>query len=68
MCNEAMPVNSDSSELVPNCFKIQEMCDKAVERRSYVFQFTTDRHKTKEMCKKAVKNICMHENLSVVGL
>ena len=57
MCSETMPVNSDSLELVPNRFKIQEMRDKAVERSSYVFQFLPDSYsyKTKEMCKEAVK-------------
>lgn len=36
-------------------YKIQEMCDKVVERGSCAFKYVSDQYKNKEMCDKAVE-------------
>ena len=39
---------------VPECFVNQEICDKAVNRRFFVFDSILDRYKIQEMCDKVV--------------
>ena len=41
-------------ESVPECYKNQQICDKAVGNYPHPFQFISECYKTQEMCDKAV--------------
>ena len=40
---------------VPDIFKTQDMCDKALEVGQWSFEYVPDHFKTQSMCKKAVE-------------
>ena len=40
---------------VPDYFRTQEMCERAVEKGSWSLVHVSDQYKTQEMCNKAVK-------------
>ena len=39
---------------VPECFMSQEMCNKAVNRCFFVFDYVTDWYETQEICDRVV--------------
>ena len=39
---------------VPNLYKTQEMCDKAVSNNTFMIKYCLGRYTTQEMCDKAV--------------
>ena len=41
-------------EFVPDCYKTQKMCNKAVDTYPSALQFVTGQYKTHEMCIKDV--------------
>ena len=41
-------------EFVPECYKTQKMCDKAVDAYLFTIKFFPECHKTQEMCNKPV--------------
>ena len=41
-------------KFVPECFMTEEMCDKAVNRRLFVFDSIPDLYKSQEMCDRVV--------------
>ena len=43
-------------ELVSDCFKTREMCNKAVDMEPVSLVYVADHFKTEEMCKRAVSN------------
>ena len=42
MCNQAVDKYADSLKYVPECFKTQEMCDKAADIHLSVIQFVLE--------------------------
>ena len=42
-------------EYVPNHFRTQEMCERAVEENIWSVVYVPDQYKTQEMCDKAVE-------------
>lgn len=38
----------------PNCFKLHEVCSKAVEDEPGMLQFIPDQYKTQALCEKVV--------------
>ena len=38
---------------IPDCFKTQDMCDKAVDKHPWCFKSVPDKFKTQKMCEKA---------------
>ena len=41
---------------VPNHFKTQEMCEKAIEEDPWALRFIPDHFKTKNICEKSVED------------
>ena len=59
MCDkavEASPFGPYSLANVPDCFKTEDMCIKAVEKCTWLLKYVTDRFKTQEICNEAVPN------------
>ena len=54
MCNQAVRNNAAAFFLVPDRFKTQEMCIKALEVDPWQLKNVPDHFKTQEMCDKAV--------------
>ena len=52
MCNKAIDNYPHTWEFVTECYKIQEICDKAVNTHSSAI-FFSECYKTQEMCDKA---------------
>ena len=52
MCIKAANNYPSTIQFVPECYKNQEMCVRAVNTCCFIF--ASDRYKTQEMCKKAV--------------
>ena len=52
MCNRAILKNVRMLISVPNRYKTQEICEKAVD--NYIFVVVSDPYKTQEMCIRAV--------------
>ena len=50
MCDKAFNTHSSTIQVVPNCFKTQEMCDEAFNKSFLAFIDILDRHKTQKMC------------------
>ena len=42
MCNQVFDDHVHALEFIPECYKIQEMCDKAVNEFSFVFDSILD--------------------------
>ena len=55
MCNEEMRIEPYSLAFVPDCFKIQEMYDKAVEIDPFILWHVSDNLKMQGMCIRAVE-------------
>ena len=51
--NELMCTRPDFFELVPEYFKTQEMCEKAVNVHPWALKFVPDKYKTQGMCNDA---------------
>ena len=54
MCDKAVATYTSAMNVVPECFMIQEMYDKAVNRCYFVFYTIPDRYKTQELCGRVV--------------
>ena len=50
-----------SLEFVPDHFKTEEMCKKAVCRKPYTLRYVSDHLKTKEMCDEAVRIVFLDQ-------
>ena len=46
MCDKAIHIHLSVIQFVPEYFKTQEMCDKAVDTCIFVFDSIADRHKS----------------------
>ena len=55
MCKRAIKVDPYSLGYVRDCFKIQDMCNKAVPKRPNILEYVPDHLKTQEMCIKVIK-------------
>ena len=53
MCDKSINTHL-SIQFVPECYKTQEMCDKAVNRCFFVFIYILDWCKTHEMCDRVI--------------
>ena len=56
MCNEIMRSVPNAFHRIPDRFKAQEMCIKAVEVDQWYLYDVPDHFKTQEMCDKAVRD------------
>ena len=56
MCNEIMRTMLESFGRIPDRFKTQEMCIKAVEVDSSFLQIVPDHFKTQQICNNAVRD------------
>ena len=54
MCDKAVSTYPSIIEYVPNCYKTQEMCVKAVNKCFFGFDSIPDPYKTREMCDRVV--------------
>ena len=54
MCDKAILENSGTSKSVPDCYKDQEMYNKAVGSYPHALEFVPKCYKTQNMCNKAV--------------
>ena len=64
MRDQAILENSASLKSVPDCYKNQQMCSKAVDNYSYVLEFVSECFMTQEVRDKAV-NRCLFVSDSV---
>ena len=55
MCDKE---NAATIKSVPDCYKNQEMCNKAVVNYPHALEFVPECHKTQEMCNKSI-NRCL---------
>ena len=53
MCDKSINTHL-SIQFVSECYKTQEMCDKAVSRCFFVFIYILDWYKTQEMCDRVI--------------
>ena len=53
MCDKVIFENGGTLKSVPDCYKNQEMCNKAVDNYPYAWEFVTECYKTQEICDKA---------------
>ena len=53
MCDEAILENG-TLKSVSNCYKNQEMCNKAVDNYPHALEYVSECCKTQKMCDKAV--------------
>ena len=49
MCNKAVNTYDSTIQFVSDCYKSQEVCDKASSRCFLAFVFILDRYKTQEI-------------------
>ena len=42
MCNKAFLENGETEESVPDCYKIQQMCDKTVDNYPHALKYIRD--------------------------
>ena len=56
MCEEVMRVRPAAFFLIPDRFKTQEMCNKAVEEGPWWLEHLPHHLKTEEICNKAVRD------------
>ena len=54
MCNKVVEKDLMMLKLVPNHFKNQEICEKAVKNLFYAFSYVLDQYKTKQTCESVV--------------
>ena len=54
MCDKDVNTHPPTIEYVPDQFKTQEMCDKAIDK--FVFDSVPDRQQTQEICDKIVSD------------
>ena len=54
MCNKVVDTCPFESNSIPDWYKTQKMCDKAVLRDFFILKFGSCRYKTQEMCDKAI--------------
>ena len=52
MCNKTILENGGTSESVSNCYKNQEIWNKAVDNYPHALEFLPDYYMTQEMCNK----------------
>ena len=57
MCIKAVNDYPSAIQIVPECYKTQEMCVGAVNTYYFVFDSFPDRYKTQKICDKA-KYMC----------
>ena len=50
MCDKAVDTHPPTMQFAHDCYKNQEMRDKAVNRRFFVFDSIPDQYKTQEIC------------------
>ena len=50
MCNKAVDTDPSTIKFVSECHKNQEMCNRAVTRRFFVFDSIPYQYKTQEIC------------------
>ena len=53
MCDEAILENGGTLNSVPNCYKNQEMCNKAIDHYPHTLPFVPECYNT-QMCEKAL--------------
>ena len=49
MCDEAVDTHPTTIKYFPECYRTQEMCNKAVHR-CFLFDSIPDQYKTQEIC------------------
>ena len=52
MCDKAVDTHSYAIEFVPECYKTQNVYDKALNEYFIAFCYTLERYKAQEMCYK----------------
>ena len=46
MCDKAVDIYPSTKKLVPKCYKVKEMCHRAVHRCFFVFSIIPDKYET----------------------
>ena len=54
MYDKATLGNGGMLKSVPDCYKIQKICNKAVDNYAHALEFVRDCYKTQKMCVKTV--------------
>ena len=54
MFDKAILENGGTLKSVPDCYKNQEMCNKAVDNYPHALEFVPERNKAQEMCDKVI--------------
>ena len=54
MCDEAVDTHPSTIKFVPECYRTQEMCYKAVNKCFFVLDSILDRFKTQELYDRVV--------------
>ena len=52
MSDKAIPENGEASKYVPDCYKDQEMCNKAVDNYFHALKFISECYKTQKCVTK----------------
>ena len=55
MRDKVIPENSRLLKYIPDCYKNQKVCNKAVRRYFHALEFILKCYKTHKMCNEAVK-------------
>ena len=54
ICDKAVNTHPSTIQFVPECYKIQEMCDESAFFFFFVFDSISDQYKTQKMCNRVV--------------
>ena len=54
MCNKPVGTYPFSIQIVPKCYKTQEMCDKVIPIKAFMLKYCLNRFKMKKLCDNSV--------------
>ena len=54
MCDKAANIYSFTTQLLPECYRTQKICNKAFQKCRLAYINIPDRYKTQEMCDRVI--------------
>ena len=68
MTDKSILGNGRTMKSFPDCYKNQEMCNRAVDNYPHAFEFVPECSMTQEMCDKAVNKCFLYLILFLIGI
>ena len=68
MYNKAILENDETLKSISDCYKTQEICDKAVDNYAHLLEFVPDCYKTRKMFNKAVNTFLLQSILFLIAI